>query len=225
MAKKNDSLLIYTAYAEKFKKLTDAQFGQLMRCVIEYQATGEAPEIDDTAVALSFDVIKYDLDANNEKYEATVEKRREAGAKGGKQKQANAKEEKQELANLANASKCKQNVANQADNDNDNVNDNVIKKKDIPKGISKEKRFAPPTLEEVEAYCRERHNRVNAQHFINYYESNGWKVGRNPMKDWKACVRTWEQRETTHFSVPEKPKPTTDPLLDAVERKVIGGAL
>lgn len=76
----------------------------------------------------------------------------------------------------------------------------------------------------MEAYCRERHNRVNAKHFIDYYTANGWKVGRNPMKDWKACVRTWEQREVTQYSVPEKPKPNTDPLLDAVERKVIGGA-
>ena len=55
------------------------------------------------------------------------------------------------------------------------------------------KRFAPPTLEEVRSYCRERNNRVDAQRFIDYYTSNGWKVGRNPMKDWKAAVRTWER--------------------------------
>ncbi|MBR6874365.1 MAG: helix-turn-helix domain-containing protein [Ruminococcus sp.] len=57
------------------------------------------------------------------------------------------------------------------------------------------KRFAPPTLEEVRAYCRERNNRVDAQRFIDYYTSNGWKVGRNPMKDWKAAVRTWERND------------------------------
>ena len=55
------------------------------------------------------------------------------------------------------------------------------------------KRFTPPTLEEVQAYCTERNNNVDAQRFIDYYESNGWKVGKNKMKDWKAAVRTWER--------------------------------
>ena len=54
-------------------------------------------------------------------------------------------------------------------------------------------RFEPPSLDEVKAYCNERHNDVDPQRFIDYYESNGWKVGRNSMKDWKAAVRTWER--------------------------------
>ena len=58
---------------------------------------------------------------------------------------------------------------------------------------SKAKRFTPPTLEEVTAYCMERNNNVDAQHFIDYYTSNGWLVGKNKMKDWKAAVRTWER--------------------------------
>lgn len=59
----------------------------------------------------------------------------------------------------------------------------------------KSKRFVKPTLEEVAAYCESRGNSVNPQKFFNHYESNGWKVGKNPMKDWKAAVRTWEQSE------------------------------
>lgn len=57
------------------------------------------------------------------------------------------------------------------------------------------KRFTPPTLEEVEAYCRERQNGINAQHFLDYYQARGWelKPGQK-VKDWKACIRTWEQR-------------------------------
>ena len=72
-----------------------------------------------------------------------------------------------------------------------------INKKDNNKANKKAEcsRFAPPTLEEVRAYCRERGNRVDAQRFIDYYTSNGWKVGRNPMKDWKAAVRTWERND------------------------------
>jgi hypothetical protein len=55
------------------------------------------------------------------------------------------------------------------------------------------KRFVKPSLDEVIAYCQERRNSVNPEKFIDYYESNGWKVGKNSMKDWKAAVRTWER--------------------------------
>ena len=55
------------------------------------------------------------------------------------------------------------------------------------------KRFVPPTLEEVKAYCQERQNGVDAERFINHYTSNGWHVGKNKMQDWKAAVRTWEK--------------------------------
>ena len=61
------------------------------------------------------------------------------------------------------------------------------------------KRFTAPTLEEVKEYCSERKNGVDAERFVNYYTANGWKVGKNPMKDWKAAVRTWERNT-------EKPK-------------------
>ena len=59
----------------------------------------------------------------------------------------------------------------------------------------KAKRFIPPTAEEVAAYCAERGNGVSAQRFVDHYAAVGWRVGKNPMKDWKAAVRTWEGRE------------------------------
>ena len=52
-----------------------------------------------------------------------------------------------------------------------------------------------PTLEEVKAYCTERGNKVDPERWFDYYTSNGWKVGKNPMKDWKAAVRTWERTD------------------------------
>jgi hypothetical protein len=62
-------------------------------------------------------------------------------------------------------------------------------------GITKEKNkiFQKPTIEEVQAYCQERKNNVDAQKFFDYYTANGWKVGKNSMKDWRAAVRTWER--------------------------------
>ena len=57
------------------------------------------------------------------------------------------------------------------------------------------KRFVKPTIEEVQEYCDERNNNINPEQFIDYYEANGWKVGKNSMKDWKAAIRTWEKRD------------------------------
>lgn len=60
----------------------------------------------------------------------------------------------------------------------------------------KRKRFTPPTLEEVSAYCRELNSKIDPQQFIDYYTANGWVQGKGkPIKDWKAAVRTWNRRE------------------------------
>jgi len=59
--------------------------------------------------------------------------------------------------------------------------------------IENRKRFTAPTIDDVKAYCKERGNRVDPERFIDYYTSNGWKVGKKPMKDWQAAVRTWEK--------------------------------
>jgi len=71
------------------------------------------------------------------------------------------------------------------------------------------KRFTPPTLQEVQDYCKERGNGVSAENFIDYYTANGWRVGKNPMKDWKACVRTWERTEYNRKSGTESKKGVT----------------
>ena len=58
---------------------------------------------------------------------------------------------------------------------------------------TKRKRFEKPSISDIKQYCMERNNNVNAEQFFDYYESNGWKVGKNSMKDWKATIRTWER--------------------------------
>ena len=80
-----------------------------------------------------------------------------------------------------------------------------IKSIDIDKReIIKRKVFSKPTLEEISAYCQERNNSVDAQRFFDYYEAKGWVVGKSPMKDWKAAVRTWERNETEPKTQPQK---------------------
>ena len=69
----------------------------------------------------------------------------------------------------------------------------IDKEKEV---IKPQKRFVKPTIEEVQAYCQERNKGVDAQRWYDYYSSNGWKVGKNPMKDWKAAVRTWERSDS-----------------------------
>jgi len=78
---------------------------------------------------------------------------------------------------------------------------NKDKDKDIVKVKAKVKRFVKPTIEEVADYCNERNNDVDAEKFYDYYSSNGWKVGKNAMKDWKASVRTWEKNTTQQQKV------------------------
>ena len=68
---------------------------------------------------------------------------------------------------------------------------------DFPKNekLKKGKKFAPPSLQEVKKYCFERENGIDAERFINFYESKGWMIGKNKMKCWKSAVRTWEKNE------------------------------
>ena len=61
--------------------------------------------------------------------------------------------------------------------------------------IGRNAKFQKPSPEEIRSYCLERGNKVDPEQFFNFYESNGWKVGKNSMKDWKAAIRTWEKRE------------------------------
>ena len=80
---------------------------------------------------------------------------------------------------------------------------------------TKRKRFEKPTLSEIKQYCIERGNKVDAQHFFDYYESNGWKVGKNSMKNWQAAVRTWEKNSYTNTTKQTK-KTNTEQTLDAI---------
>jgi hypothetical protein len=80
------------------------------------------------------------------------------------------------------------------------------KDKDIVKVKAKVKRFVKPKIEEIMDYCDERQNNVDAEKFYDYYSSNGWRVGKNPMKDWKASVRTWEKNTTQEKEKVSQPK-------------------
>ena len=92
-------------------------------------------------------------------------------------------------------------------NNNIGENNNTPKSENTPKTEKKE-RFKAPTVEEVQEYCTERGNNIDAQHFIDYYSARGWMLGKNHIKDWKACIRTWERNDSfkpqKHNEQPEK---------------------
>lgn len=85
----------------------------------------------------------------------------------------------------ANAEHSTEQVPNTRPTNNNDKNENNEKKKV----------FVPPTVDEVRAYCQERHNNVDPERFVNFYESKGWMIGKNKMKDFKAAVRNWEKRD------------------------------
>lgn len=87
---------------------------------------------------------------------------------------------------------------------------------------TKRKRFEKPTLSEIKQYCIERNNNVNAEHFFDYYESNGWKVGKNSMKDWKAAVRTWERSEYRKPTVKKNSKEDAINVVNNLMNKLGG---
>ena len=230
-----DSFVLYTKYLDNIQALSMEQRGMLFTSLMLY-ASGQEPEEMDPVTAMAFSFIKSQMDKDIEKYNETCAKRSEAGKIGGRpKKQEEAKkangffenQKKQEEAKKANGffeNQKKQGKAKKADNEYEYDNDN-----DLLKENTKRKVFSTPTVDDVRAYCLERNNKVDPQSFVDFYESKGWMIGKNKMKDWKAAVRTWERSETKTRQG-ETAKLTKDNNnferrrydMDALERSLIG---
>ncbi len=86
------------------------------------------------------------------------------------------------------------------------IEENSIEENNIEKErVERKRNFVKPTIDEIQEYCRERNNGINAEAFYDFYESKNWYVGKNKMQNWKACVRTWEQRNDKNIKkdIPE----------------------
>ena len=184
------SFVMYESWGAAIEKMNNEQAGELIKAIYAFQKNPDVvPE--DPAIAFVFEIIKQKLEEDNKRYEEVCAARSEGGKKGGRPK-ANASDKKQMVSEESKKSKCFSEKAKKADNDNEYDND---LKENTLEGV-KEKRFAPPTLENVSEYCREMgYTNVDAVCFINFYTSNGWMVGKNRMKDWKAAVGNWDRRE------------------------------
>ena len=168
----------FTSYLDLIEPLNDAERGRLFTLLLKYTAGGEVGHISGNE-RFVWPAFKAQIDRDNQEYDNKCNKLK------------------------ANASNCKQMQANEGKvkvkvKEEDKDNKEILSKE----SIKKSSRFSPPTLAEVEEYCRERGNKVDAQRFVDYYSSIGWKVGKNKnsMKDWKASVRVWEKSNKAQTS-------------------------
>lgn len=172
---------LFVDYLDAIEPLGDAERGRLFTSLLEYARTGEAPQLGGNERFL-FPMMRAQIDRDNAAMAGLSEARSKAGKIGAEAKQAN--------AGFARQNKQMPNLPSKSSYDKDKDKD-----KDKDESITRARRFTPPTLDDVLAYVRERGSDVDPQRFLDFYASKGWMVGKNPMKDWKAAVRTWEKRE------------------------------
>lgn len=209
-----DSFIFYRSYFEAIQDLKEKDRLKVYEAICELSLNGN--EINLTGISNTiFKLIKPQIVANNERYEN--------GRKGGRPKKTTGYEKEKPLVMelqkpmviengtfLKTKTKPNNNV-----NENVNVNENEIKEKEI-----KRKAFIKPTVSEIQNYCVERNNGINAEAFYDFYESKNWYVGKNKMIDWKACVRTWERR--TNYKNESKGKM---PAVDKVLKEIYDGTI
>lgn len=189
-------LKVFVDFADKIELLGDAERGRLFTAMLEYASSGAEPDLRGNERFI-WPTAKSEIDRQSESYKARCETNR---------KNITSRYESIRIATNRNESY----------QDKDKDKDKEQEKKNIsfpPDGVKDSARAHRPTVEEVAAYCRERGNSVDAERFVDFYASKGWNVGNQPMKDWKACVRTWERRE-------DKPRQTgrfATPDYDAME--------
>ena len=197
MNKENQCFVLIKDWAPLVFRMTDEEKAAVFNALFK-EAVGETDYDVPRSVRGVLDFFLSQIEKNDEKWLESRQRRREAGRKGG---EAKANNPKQTEAKPSNAKQSQAMLGNAKHNVNVNENVNVSSYEDIKENrttSNKSKpstaRFVAPSVEDVRRYCQERSNRVDADAFVSFYESNGWRVGKNPMKDWKAAVRTWEKR-------------------------------
>ena len=175
----------FHSYREKTKNLTDAEIGRLFRALMQYSETGETPLLPGRE-SIAFDFIADEIRRDATAYDQLCKQNAQNRAQ-----QMTTVNDRQRPSTTVNETPRKATEGDEIDK----VEGIRTNKETLPIGSAKKAApaFHPPTVEEVKAYCLERNNKVDAVRFVDYYTANGWKVGKNPMKDWRAAVRTWER--------------------------------
>ena len=180
--------LIDKIQKEIINELTDEEAGKIFKAIFEYETTKEIPKLEKT-LKIVFTQFKIKLDFYEESYNKKCLKNKENIKKYWEKKKEQEEDtnEYDRIRTNTNVYKIKE---KEKEKEKEKTNINIIKKESIKKKV-----FKKPTIEEINKYCEERNNGINAEAFYDFYESKNWYVGKNKMSDWKACVRTWEKRE------------------------------
>lgn len=175
---------LYSRYLQTLAPFTDTERGRIMTAMLTYSTTGEIPEFEGNERFI-WPTIQAQIDRDAAMYQEKCAKNRANGAKGGRPpKNQTVNSETERFLE-------KPKKANTKTNTNRNTKSNNIEADKPPT----RHKFLTPTVEEVQAYCNEKGYAVDPGRFVDYYTSNGWRVGKNPMKDWKAAVRSWNGKE------------------------------
>jgi hypothetical protein len=187
MAKDKKSFLLYCDQQGVFNKLPDEIAGKLIKHIFAY-VNDENPPCDDLLLSIAFEPIQQSLKRDLKKYEVYIGKQKENGAKGGRPKK---EEETQKTQPFFEEPKKADSVSVSV-----SVSDKDIKvKKDV---------FIKPSIVEIQTYMTEIGMADVSEKWFDYYESNGWLVGKNKMKNWKAAVRTWKNNNlSTNTTTPQ----------------------
>ena len=182
-------LKIYFDFDERTEELTEAEKGRLLLAMLRYARTGEKPNLTGNE-RFCFSSFKADIDRDCEAYTAKVTN----GIKGGRP----AKEKPNVTENnlkKPNVTENNLNVKNKKKNKKEDIKENTISDEIVEKKRP-DFSFAPPTLEEIQDYCKERQSRVDPKAFFDYYTAGNWLDGRSqPVKNWKQKLITWEKHE------------------------------
>lgn len=217
------SVLVFSDWQTLFQNLSDEQAGQLIKAMCFYNKGEEYTPSDPTVTAM-FSMVKEGMDHNSDHYDKVCQRRAEAGKKGADKRWKDGKSHSENgKCHSEDGKTCKTLTESESVTLTETLteSENVIPPTEESNSRTR-KRFRPPTVEEVEAYCLERNNKVDAERFVDFYASNGWRVGKNPMKDWKAAVRTWEKREDNS---PMTAAQRADQERHEVLRAIAGGLL
>ena len=176
----------------------DETAGKALKAAFRYFDSKEMDELDPLAFAV-FSVIKPYIDESFNDYQKSVD----TGRAGGKKRWSKAgdKGDSPPIGPLSNPIGVSTEADAEADAEAD-TEANVCKADKPPTRT----RFCPPSVGDVKAYCAEKGYNIDPQRFVDYYESNGWMVGRNKMKSWQAAVRTWASKEQEKVQAVEKKK-------------------